>query len=494
MTAAADTRGDEDQVAQQHDQQLQATASKLRPSPSPTRLREAATPPWSRPTPPTSLLPRLAAAFALSFFVGALYVSTSLASLSLYLLLTSTLTSPLGWTLLALLLLLATAPLGSSSETPWGFGVPTDAHAALTAPVRGLGLRFVRYVTSAAGWYFPIRVIVEGAEDGEKEGQQQQSAAASISPDGAYMIALEPHSVLPLAMPAVFSTDSTLCPPALRGRVHGLASSVCFATPLIRQLWWVLGIRPVTRRCIARLLTGRDDGAGVLLGGKKKGGKKEQEEKGSERPDAAAAGGGGEDGPRRRRAGAQTQTQAEDGTGPSSTPSTPSSLRRSVVIVPGGVQECLYMQPPETGVETAFLTDRRGFVRLAMRCGADAIVPVFSFGQSHGFSWLRPGPPLFSEAFVARVARSLGAVPLAIWGRWSTPAPYRKKMVVVVGRPLPLPRREEWWSGGEVDGSVGDPPAELVQRHLDGYIAALKELVETHRVEAGFPDATLRVL
>jgi hypothetical protein len=58
------------------------------------------------------------------------------------------------------------------------------------------------------------------------------------------LFALEPHSVLPLAIPMVFHHLSPLLPRALKGSpIHGLASSVCFVVPFIRQLWWSLGLR-----------------------------------------------------------------------------------------------------------------------------------------------------------------------------------------------------------------------------------------------------------
>lgn len=41
---------------------------------------------------------------------------------------------------------------------------------------------------------------------------------------------LEPHSSLPVAVPAVFGSESPLLPAALRGNCHGLASSVVRAT------------------------------------------------------------------------------------------------------------------------------------------------------------------------------------------------------------------------------------------------------------------------
>jgi hypothetical protein len=40
--------------------------------------------------------------------------------------------------------------------------------------------------------------------------------------------ALEPHSALPTAIPVAFGVRSELLPPAIRGRTHGLVSSVCF--------------------------------------------------------------------------------------------------------------------------------------------------------------------------------------------------------------------------------------------------------------------------
>ncbi|GFH33519.1 diacylglycerol acyltransferase, partial [Haematococcus lacustris] len=33
-----------------------------------------------------------------------------------------------------------------------------------------------------------------------------------------------------------------------------MASSVCFAVPFVRQLWWWLGLRPVSRQLMAGLL------------------------------------------------------------------------------------------------------------------------------------------------------------------------------------------------------------------------------------------------
>lgn len=44
---------------------------------------------------------------------------------------------------------------------------------------------------------------------------------------------------------------------------------------------------------------------------------------------------------------------------------------KTVVLNPGGVQECLYMQ--HDGSETVFLRKRQGFVRMAMKHGAPLV-------------------------------------------------------------------------------------------------------------------------
>ena len=82
--------------------------------------------------------------------------------------------------------------------------------------------------------------------------------------------------------------------------------------PVVRHLWWWLGIRPVSRESITRLL----------------------------------------------------------------------QSGKSVVLVPGGVQEIQHMRP---GAEVLFLKRRYGFVKLAIQSGAP-LIPVFAFGQSQVYT------------------------------------------------------------------------------------------------------------
>ncbi|KAI8471556.1 MAG: diacylglycerol acyltransferase-domain-containing protein [Monoraphidium minutum] len=315
---------------------------------------------------------RVLAPLACSCFVGSIVLSALLCHAAVALIFLWPARAA-GWTLLAALAALALAPIGEP---------PAWAAAAIA------------YSCGAAADYFQARVVFED------EG--------ALRADKPYVIALEPHSALPTAVPVVFGTRSVLLPESLCGRTHGLVSSVCFKVPLVRQLyrWW--GFRPITRASMRRLL----------------------------------------------------------------------ARGRAVVLVPGGVQECLVME--HEGTEVAFLRKRKGFIRVAMQCGAD-VVPVFAFGQTQTYGWLRPGPPLVSEGAVKAMSRTIGMVPLLLLGRWGTPIPHPARLTVVVGAPLQLPQHDA-------------PPEELVQGYLDKYISDLEALFERNKAAAGHKSLVLRVL
>ena len=129
-----------------------------------------------------------------------------------------------------------------------------------------------------------------------------------------------------------------------------------------------------------------------------------------------------------------------------------------VLLIPGGVQECLYMEPHQ---ETIFLKQRFGFVKMALQTGA-ALVPAFAFGQSHmcvcgglvgfvaavltphllslahSFHYARPGPPLFPASAPRVLSKLIGFAPILFWGRWGTPVPFAVPVHVVVGKPIPV--------------------------------------------------------
>lgn len=77
-----------------------------------------------------------------------------------------------------------------------------------------------------------------------------------------------------------------------------------------------------------------------------------------------------------------------------------------------------------------------------MQCGTP-IVPVWAFGQTRAYSWIRPGPPLVPSWLVARMSRVLGAVPILIYGAYGTSMPHRERVTVVVGRPIAVQQMDE---------------------------------------------------
>eukprot|EP00882_Tetradesmus_deserticola_P003021 GHRQ01003207.1.p1 GENE.GHRQ01003207.1~~GHRQ01003207.1.p1 ORF type:complete len:330 (+),score=99.67 GHRQ01003207.1:30-1019(+) len=319
-----------------------------------------------------SALEGFIAALALSAFISSILVAHVFVLGSIYLVVTQP-WSPWTWTLAALTATLTFVPLWENNGL--------------------FGEAFMRYICSHAEAYFPVTVVCDGG--------------TTFSKDKSYVVGLEPHSAMPSAMPASFSLQSTLLPDGLRGRTYGLASSICFKIPFTRHLYWWIGIRPITRHWMERLLR----------------------------------------------------------------------QRHNVVLVPGGVQECLYMQKDS---ETAFLKKRKGFIRMAMQCGS-AVVPCFAFGQSGTYHWYRPGPPLLSEASVQAASRRMGVVPLALVGRWCTPAPFNSRMTVVLGKPIEVPHKQ-------------DPTDAELQQYLDQFIAAMQDIFDRHKAAAGYPHYKLHIM
>ncbi|KAJ7557640.1 hypothetical protein O6H91_04G003300 [Diphasiastrum complanatum] len=144
----------------------------------------------------------------------------------------------------------------------------------------------------------------------------------------------------------------------------------------------------------------------------------------------------------------------------------------SGVIVPGGVQECLYMQRNR---EVVYLKKRFGFVRIAIQEGSP-LVPVFVFGQTKIYDYVKPK----GSKWYNQLSRIIGFAPLWMWGEYGTIIPYRRPMYVAVGKPIEV-------------NQIEAPSREEIGGVHAIYLKALEELFERHKEAAGYKDTQLDI-
>lgn len=266
------------------------------------------------------------------------------------------------------------------------------------APYPRWGMAIAGAITKAAVRYFPLSM----------EFEDEAGYLAAAEKGTPTVIGLEPHSVLPLSIVSFgnyfFFTKST--PQCVRNS-RALATGTIFIFPMLRQLWSWLGMDPISKSHMRRLL----------------------------------------------------------------------EQKRTVLIIPGGVAECLEMKP---GVETIYLRKRFGFVKLAIQTGAQ-LVPAFTFGQCNTYKYWRLGPPLCSLKVVAAIASVMKVAPMIFLGKWGSPIPHQAPMNTVVGKAIPVNKND-------------NPSNEEVQAKLNVFIDAMESLFMKHRGRFGFGQTQLVVL
>ncbi|CAH0364461.1 unnamed protein product [Pelagomonas calceolata] len=129
----------------------------------------------------------------------------------------------------------------------------------------------------------------------------------------------------------------------------------------------------------------------------------------------------------------------------------------SVVLYVGGMVELFYASPKK---ETVFLKQRKGFVKLALRTGAD-LVPVYLFGNTTSLEALK-------WPILAKISRKTGVSFTLFWGRWFLPLPKKVKLTYARGRPLGLPHIE-------------NPTDADVEKYHALYVQKLVELFDRYK-------------
>mmetsp|Transcript_15302 Transcript_15302/g.29664 ORF Transcript_15302/g.29664 Transcript_15302/m.29664 type:complete len:518 (+) Transcript_15302:518-2071(+) len=146
----------------------------------------------------------------------------------------------------------------------------------------------------------------------------------------------------------------------------------------------------------------------------------------------------------------------------------------AIMLVVGGAAESLDSQPG-----TYRLTlGRKGFVRVALDNGAD-LVPVLGFGENDVFDTVYLPPNSWARNVQEFVRKKLGFATPIFSGRGIFQynmglMPHRKPIIVVVGKPIKIPKIPD-----ELKGRALSTTAEgvaLVDKYHEKYVRALREL------------------
>ncbi|XP_040271081.1 diacylglycerol O-acyltransferase 2-like [Bufo bufo] len=155
----------------------------------------------------------------------------------------------------------------------------------------------------------------------------------------------------------------------------------------------------------------------------------------------------------------------------------------AVCIVVGGAAESLESNPGEHAVT---LSNRKGFVRLALENGAD-LIPVYSFGENDIYEQVHFPPnskrrklQLLFQKYIGFAPCLFKGTPVFGEGSWGL-NPFPRPLTTVVGRPIRVPHCPV--------------PSEMEVDHYHAlYIDGLKELFNEYKVSCGLsPSDSLKI-
>jgi hypothetical protein len=160
-----------------------------------------------------------------------------------------------------------------------------------------------------------------------------------------------------------------------------------------------------------------------------------------------------------------------------------STTGKVVAIVPGGAEESLDAHP---GNYDLTLKSRKGFVRLALKTGAD-LVPVYNFGETSLYRQLPNERGSFIRKMQQYFKSATGIAPIVVCGRGFINRhigviPIQAKLASIVGSPIHVQKNPNP-TNKEIDYLHGE------------YVTALIKLFDEHKTKYGVPeDAKLRIV
>lgn len=149
----------------------------------------------------------------------------------------------------------------------------------------------------------------------------------------------------------------------------------------------------------------------------------------------------------------------------------------AIIIVVGGAAESLSSMPGKNAVT---LKNRKGFVKLALRHGAD-LVPTYSFGENEVYKQVIFEEGSWGRWVQKKFQKYIGFAPCIFHGRglfssdtWGL-VPYSKPITTVVGEPITVPKLEH-------------PTQKDIDLYHAMYMEALVKLFDNHKTKFGLPE------
>uniref|UniRef100_A0A8C6CUF2 Acyltransferase n=1 Tax=Moschus moschiferus TaxID=68415 RepID=A0A8C6CUF2_MOSMO len=149
----------------------------------------------------------------------------------------------------------------------------------------------------------------------------------------------------------------------------------------------------------------------------------------------------------------------------------------AIIIVVGGAAESLSSMPGKNAVT---LRNRKGFVKLALRHGAD-LVPIYSFGENEVYKQVIFEEGSWGRWVQKKFQKYIGFAPCIFHGRglfssdtWGL-VPYSKPITTVVGEPITIPKLEH-------------PTQQDIDLYHAMYMEALVKLFDQHKTKFGLPE------
>uniref|UniRef100_A0A803XYB6 Acyltransferase n=1 Tax=Meleagris gallopavo TaxID=9103 RepID=A0A803XYB6_MELGA len=149
----------------------------------------------------------------------------------------------------------------------------------------------------------------------------------------------------------------------------------------------------------------------------------------------------------------------------------------AIIIVVGGAAESLNCTP---GKNSVTLRNRKGFVKLALRHGAD-LVPVYSFGENEVYKQVIFEEGSWGRWVQKKFQKHIGFAPCIFHGRglfssntWGL-LPYSKPITTVVGEPITIPK-------------IDNPSQKEVDFYHSVYVDSLIKLFDKYKGRFGLPE------